>query len=148
MFEPKTSATKSQGLCRTGIRPLGDKPWGTHACLFYETAQDLLDVHAGYFGAGLADGEFCIWALSGPSARRWQLKVCASPFRISSIIFVKTGLRSFRVTSGISREATSTPSVSPTPGTPSMTKRLREALQGAGQRQCVLVPHAHLAKLL
>lgn len=74
MFEPKTSATKSQGLCRTGIRPLGDKPWGTHACLFYETAQDLLDVHAGYFGAGLADGEFCIWALSGPLSQEMAIK--------------------------------------------------------------------------
>lgn len=53
----------------TGLDPVGDRPWGTHICLFYGTPQDLYDVHASYFGAGLANGEFCIWAVSGPVSR-------------------------------------------------------------------------------
>ena len=56
-------------LRRTGLAPVGDRPWGTHICLFYETPQDLYDVHADYFGVGLASGEFCIWALSDPINR-------------------------------------------------------------------------------
>jgi DNA-binding CsgD family transcriptional regulator len=44
-------------------------PWGSHICLFYETAQDLIEVHAGYLGAGVEDGEFCVWALSDPLNR-------------------------------------------------------------------------------
>jgi DNA-binding CsgD family transcriptional regulator len=56
-------------LRNTGLAPVGDRPWGTHICLFYETPQDLCDVHADYFGAGLASGEFCIWALSNPINR-------------------------------------------------------------------------------
>lgn len=50
----------------SGIQRVGALPWGAHICLFYETAEDLLDVNAAYFAAGLADGEFCIWALSDP----------------------------------------------------------------------------------
>lgn len=56
-------------LRKTGLDPVGDRAWGTHICLFYETPQDLYDVHAEYFGAGLAAGEFCIWALSDPIQR-------------------------------------------------------------------------------
>ena len=56
-------------LRKTGLNPVGERPWGTHICLFYETPQDLYDVHVEYFGAGLANGEFCIWALSDPIDR-------------------------------------------------------------------------------
>lgn len=56
-------------LRKTGLDPVGDRPWGTHICLFYENRQDLYDVHADYFGAGLASGEFCIWAVSDPINR-------------------------------------------------------------------------------
>lgn len=62
-------ALDDQPLRETGLGPLGDRPWGTHICLFYETPQDLYDVHADYFGAGLASGEFCIWAVSDPINR-------------------------------------------------------------------------------
>jgi len=48
---------------------MGAIPWGAHVCLFYETPQDLIDVHAGYFAAGLENNEFCIWALSAPVSR-------------------------------------------------------------------------------
>jgi len=47
----------------TGILPLGSLPWGAHICLFYETEQDLIDANAGFFRAGLAGNEFCLWAL-------------------------------------------------------------------------------------
>ncbi len=60
------TALEVDQLRKTGLDPVGDRPWGTHICLFYETVQDLYDVHADYFAAGLASGEFCIWALSDP----------------------------------------------------------------------------------
>lgn len=74
MFEPEQSETHSQDFRKTGISLLGDKPWGTHVCLFYETAQDLLDVNAEYLSAGLADGEFCVWALSGPVSQQMAVE--------------------------------------------------------------------------
>ena len=63
-----------QELRKTGLGPVGDRPWGTHVCLFYKTPQDLYDVHAEYFGAGLASGEFCIWALSDPINREMAIE--------------------------------------------------------------------------
>jgi DNA-binding CsgD family transcriptional regulator len=53
-------------LRRTGIPPIGVVPWSAHICMFYETPEDLLAAHGGYFGAGLADHECCVWALSDP----------------------------------------------------------------------------------
>jgi hypothetical protein len=40
-------------LRRTGIRLLGEIPWGTHVCVFYETREDLLDTATAYFKVGL-----------------------------------------------------------------------------------------------
>ena len=50
----------------TGIRVVGDMPWGAHICLFYETKEDLLDANADYIKAGLDSNEYCIWAVSEP----------------------------------------------------------------------------------
>jgi DNA-binding CsgD family transcriptional regulator len=50
----------------TGIRVMGDMPWGSHICLFYETKADLLDANAVYIKAGLESNEYCIWAISKP----------------------------------------------------------------------------------
>lgn len=50
----------------SGIRLLGELPWGSHVCIFYETRQDLLDANVDYFTAGLAANERCLWALSAP----------------------------------------------------------------------------------
>jgi DNA-binding CsgD family transcriptional regulator len=50
----------------TGIRVIGDMPWGAHICLFYETKEDLLDANADYIKAGLDSNEYCIWAVSEP----------------------------------------------------------------------------------
>lgn len=48
----------------SGISMIGDLPWGTHFCQFYQTQQDLLDVLVPYFRAGLENGECCIWVTS------------------------------------------------------------------------------------
>jgi DNA-binding CsgD family transcriptional regulator len=53
-------------LRKTGIEPVGEMPWGTHFCLFYETTEDLLDAVIPYFKAGLERNEFCVWAVSEP----------------------------------------------------------------------------------
>ena len=53
-------------LRHTGLRFMGDMPWGTHVCLFYETPQDLVDTASCYFEAGLKSNEFCVWAVSDP----------------------------------------------------------------------------------
>lgn len=53
-------------LRRTGVNVLGDMPWGSHVCIFYESKADLLDTVVPYFKAGLESNEFCLWAFSGP----------------------------------------------------------------------------------
>jgi len=53
-------------LRRTGIRLLGEIPWGTHVCVFYETREDLLDTATAYFKVGLDSNELCVWAVSSP----------------------------------------------------------------------------------
>jgi hypothetical protein len=53
-------------VAHTGIRFMGDMPWGTHVCLFYETPQDLLDTAVCYFEAGLKSNELYVWAVSDP----------------------------------------------------------------------------------
>src|ERR1700680_4978045 len=50
----------------TGLSVLGNMPWGTHMCLFYETKNDLIEVLVPYLQAGLEAGEYCIWAVSEP----------------------------------------------------------------------------------
>lgn len=51
-------------LRKTGISVVGDMPWGTHFCHFYETKQDLLDTLVPYFKAGLESKEYCLWVVS------------------------------------------------------------------------------------
>jgi len=53
-------------LRNTGIGLIGEMPWGTHVCLFYETKQDFLGATVPYFKAGLDNREFCVWAISEP----------------------------------------------------------------------------------
>jgi DNA-binding CsgD family transcriptional regulator len=50
----------------SGLRHVGELPWGAHVCSFYETAEDLLATCVPYFAAGLENNEFCVWAVSGP----------------------------------------------------------------------------------
>ena len=51
---------------KTGIGVVGDMPWGTHFCHFYETKEDLLDTLLSYFKAGLESQESCLWVVSEP----------------------------------------------------------------------------------
>ena len=50
----------------TGIPVIGDVPWGTHFCQFYQDEHDLTDVLVPYFTAGLAQHECCMWITSDP----------------------------------------------------------------------------------
>lgn len=58
----KTETTPGN-LRNTGINVIGDVPWGTHFCCFYETKQDLLETLVAYFKAGLQNKEFCVWVV-------------------------------------------------------------------------------------
>jgi hypothetical protein len=51
---------------RAGIDNVGDVPWGTHFCQFYQTKEDLFDVLVPYFKAGLETNEFCMWVTAEP----------------------------------------------------------------------------------
>jgi len=51
---------------KTGIDVVGDMPWGTHFCLFYDTKDDLLDMLISYCKAGLESEEFCLWVVAEP----------------------------------------------------------------------------------
>jgi PAS domain S-box-containing protein len=55
-----------QKLRKSGINIIGDVPWGTHFCQFYQTKQDLIDILVPYFKAGLENNEFCMWITSQP----------------------------------------------------------------------------------
>lgn len=48
----------------SGIDIIGDVPWGTHFCHFYQTREDLIDILVPYFKAGLENNEFCVWVAS------------------------------------------------------------------------------------
>jgi signal transduction histidine kinase/CheY-like chemotaxis protein len=51
----------------TGFTTIGDVPWGTHFCQFYqEDKQNLIDILVPYFKAGLENNEFCMWVTSEP----------------------------------------------------------------------------------
>ena len=53
-------------LRTSGINLIGNVPWGTHFCQFYETKEDLIDILIPYFKAGLENNEFCMLITSDP----------------------------------------------------------------------------------
>lgn len=53
-----------KNLRKSGIDIIGDVPWGTHFCQFYQTREDLMDILVPYFKAGLENNEFCMWVTS------------------------------------------------------------------------------------
>ena len=61
-FQPQPVSKPRKG----GIDVLGDVPWGSHFCVFYETKQDLLDTLVPYFKAGLENNEYNLWVISKP----------------------------------------------------------------------------------
>src|SRR5208337_1368619 len=50
----------------TAAGVLGDLPWGTHFCYFFESAQDLFDTVVPFVQAGLENHEFCLWSIYAP----------------------------------------------------------------------------------
>ena len=57
---------KPEALRKSGLDFIGDVPWGTHFCQFYQTKEDLVDILVPYFRAGLENNEFCMWVTSPP----------------------------------------------------------------------------------
>jgi len=51
---------------KTGIEIVGDVPWGTHFCQFYQSKEDLIEILVPYFKAGLENNEFCMWVTAEP----------------------------------------------------------------------------------
>jgi light-regulated signal transduction histidine kinase (bacteriophytochrome) len=47
----------NQNLRNSGIDFIGDVPWRTHFCQFYQTKEDLMDILVPYFKAGLENNE-------------------------------------------------------------------------------------------
>ena len=45
-------------------------PWGTHACQFYRSPADLVEMLVPYFAAGLRANEACLWITSGALGAR------------------------------------------------------------------------------
>jgi PAS domain S-box-containing protein/putative nucleotidyltransferase with HDIG domain len=60
---------------KTGIECIGDVPWGTHICQFYQSKEDLAEVVVPYFKAGLENNEFCLWITSETTGERDAQKV-------------------------------------------------------------------------
>ena len=56
----------NKNLRHSGIDIIGDVPWGTHFCQFYQTKEDLMDILVPYFKTGLENNEFCMWVTSQP----------------------------------------------------------------------------------
>jgi len=66
--------TLTTGKRNSGIALVGDLPWGTHFCQFYQTKKDLLDILIPYFRAGLQSNELCVWVTSDFLTREDALK--------------------------------------------------------------------------
>jgi len=64
--ESKHVTAMTAEMRKTGVDVVGDMPWGTHFCLFYETLMDLLEPLVSYCKAGLESQEFCLWAVAAP----------------------------------------------------------------------------------
>ncbi len=63
-------ATIESSILRcSGVDVVGDIPWGSHFCLFYDTKADLLETLVSYFWAGLQSHEFCLWVIAPPVTR-------------------------------------------------------------------------------
>lgn len=62
---------------KSGIEVVGDLPWGSHLCLFYEARADLLGVVASYFKTGLEGNELCVWVVSPDISQKDALAALA-----------------------------------------------------------------------
>ncbi|HIH94246.1 TPA: histidine kinase, partial [Methanosarcina acetivorans] len=50
----------------SGIDIIGNVPWGTHFCQFYQTTEDSMDISIPFIKAGLENDELCLWLISEP----------------------------------------------------------------------------------
>lgn len=53
-------------LRKSGIEIIGEVPWGTHFCQFYQGKEDLIEILVPYFKQGLENNEFCMWVTAEP----------------------------------------------------------------------------------
>jgi DNA-binding CsgD family transcriptional regulator len=60
----RASTENGSRLRDTGLGAVGEVPWGSHFCVFYETKKDLLDIVVPFFKAGLEANEFCLWIVA------------------------------------------------------------------------------------
>src|ERR1700758_5122489 len=68
------ATTQTKMMRSAGIDVVGDIPWGTHFCLFYDTKADLLETLVCYCKAGLQSQEFCLWVVAPPVTREDALE--------------------------------------------------------------------------
>ena len=61
-------------LRKSGIDIVGNVPWGSRLCLFYQTPDELIDILVPYFKAGLKSNEFCLWVTSEPINKEVAVK--------------------------------------------------------------------------
>lgn len=54
---------------KSGIEPLGDVPWGTHICHFFDSQEDLIEIIAGFCAAGVEQHERCVWLIDDRMGR-------------------------------------------------------------------------------
>ena len=48
---------------KTGLRLLGDVPWGRHVAFFYEREEHLVEMCVPFLKAGLESNEVCVWVI-------------------------------------------------------------------------------------
>jgi len=65
-MEKKRNKKVEERTRKTGIDVIGNAPWGTHLCQFYQNKKDLIDILVPYFKAGLENNEFCMWVCWDP----------------------------------------------------------------------------------
>lgn len=70
---------------KSGIDVLGNIPWGSHFCVFYETRKDLLDVLVPFFKAGLESNEFNLWVISNPTLETVEDAIAALEEEIGDV---------------------------------------------------------------
>jgi DNA-binding CsgD family transcriptional regulator len=63
---PKISAVDAPGPRSSGLTPVPEVRWGGHLSVFFATAEDLFEIVANYFQAGLSGNESCLWVTSDP----------------------------------------------------------------------------------
>ncbi len=64
---------------KSGIKILGDIPWGSRVCVFYQTPEDLTDILVPYLKTGLKNNESCLLITAEP----WSREVAEKTLRES-----------------------------------------------------------------